>query len=152
MARSRRARKRRKSGYVYVLTNPGMPGLCKIGMTTRSVKVRARELGASTGVPYPFRIRVAVPVSDPGRVEKMIHRRLWRHRVNQNREFFRADPKAIKKRIVSAANRVDGDTPFRNVTKMAAPFIAIAAFATLALWGYFEGHLPDFERLFRSHF
>lgn len=41
-------------GIVYVLTNPAMPGLVKIGMTTRSdIDARMKEL-YSTGVPVPF--------------------------------------------------------------------------------------------------
>ena len=43
-----------ETGIVYVLTNPAMPGLVKIGKTSRSsVKGRLREL-YSTGVPVPF--------------------------------------------------------------------------------------------------
>lgn len=43
-----------KSGIVYVLSNPAMPGLVKIGKTTRgSVDARLSEL-YSTGVPVPF--------------------------------------------------------------------------------------------------
>lgn len=41
-------------GVVYVLTNPIMPGIVKIGMTTRSnVNARMQEL-YGTGVPLPF--------------------------------------------------------------------------------------------------
>ena len=41
-------------GIVYVLTNSVMPGLVKIGMTTRlDIDTRMKEL-YSTGVPVPF--------------------------------------------------------------------------------------------------
>jgi len=41
-------------GIVYVLTNPTMPGLVKIGKTSRdSVMARLSEL-YTTGVPLPF--------------------------------------------------------------------------------------------------
>ena len=41
-------------GWVYVLTNPAMPGLVKIGLTSRNPQVRAAELTQATGVPAPF--------------------------------------------------------------------------------------------------
>ena len=44
---------------VYVLTNPAMPGIVKIGMTEREdVQRRMTEL-YSTGVPLPFECVIA---------------------------------------------------------------------------------------------
>ena len=40
-------------GSVYVLTNPAMPNMVKIGKTTRDVELRLADL-YSTGVPLPF--------------------------------------------------------------------------------------------------
>jgi len=49
-------------GIVYLLTNPVMPGVVKIGMTTREdMDARMREL-YSTGVPVPFECRFACRV------------------------------------------------------------------------------------------
>ena len=49
-------------GIVYLLTNPVMPGLVKIGMTTREdIDTRMREL-YSTGVPVPFECQFACRV------------------------------------------------------------------------------------------
>src|SRR3954466_7359261 len=41
-------------GFVYILINPSLPGLVKIGKTTRSSESRAMELSAPTGLPTPF--------------------------------------------------------------------------------------------------
>jgi hypothetical protein len=38
-------------GYIYVLTNPNMPGLVKIGYTQRLPRERANDLSRATGVP-----------------------------------------------------------------------------------------------------
>ena len=40
-------------GSVYVLTNPAMPNMVKIGKTTRDVELRLADL-YSTGVPLPL--------------------------------------------------------------------------------------------------
>lgn len=57
------------AGIVYVLTNPAMPGLVKIGKTARgSVDARLVEL-YSTGVPVPFECPFAARVSDEAKVE-----------------------------------------------------------------------------------
>jgi hypothetical protein len=41
-------------GFVYILSNKKMPGLVKIGCTTRPVVERTAELNSMTGVPAPF--------------------------------------------------------------------------------------------------
>jgi hypothetical protein len=57
-------------GIVYVLTNPAMPGIVKIGKTSReSVHTRLNEL-YSTGVPVPFECAFAGRVQDESTVEK----------------------------------------------------------------------------------
>ena len=44
------------NGYVYILSNPAMPGLLKIGYTERDVQERVKEL-SNTGIPSPFEDR-----------------------------------------------------------------------------------------------
>lgn len=86
------------SAYVYVLTNPSMPGLVKIGMTTKSVKERIKEL-SSTGVPEPFQLYYACELGDdldPVGVERDMHELFAPYRHNQRREFFAVDPKRVK--------------------------------------------------------
>ena len=40
-------------GSVYVLTNPAMPNMVKIGKKTRNLELRLADL-SSTGVPLPY--------------------------------------------------------------------------------------------------
>jgi len=81
-----------KSGIVYVLTNPAMPGLVKIGKTTRgSVDARLSEL-YSTGVPVPFECEFAGRVADESKVEKAFHMAFGPYRLNPKREFFQIAP------------------------------------------------------------
>ncbi len=81
---------------VYIFTNEGMPGLCKIGYTSRNdVKERAKEL-YTTGVPYPFQIFYACQVNNGKNVESILHRLFAENRVNNNREFFELDPEKAR--------------------------------------------------------
>lgn len=75
------------TGYVYVLENPSMPKLVKIGLTTRTVEARMRDLN-STGVPEKFIEVYSEYVSDCRAVERAVHDRLSDYRVNKGREFF----------------------------------------------------------------
>ena len=77
------------SGYVYILTNPAMPSLVKIGHTSRHPVTRAAELSAATGVPGRFTVAWSHPVRDHETLEGLAHGRLARYRVNEHREFFR---------------------------------------------------------------
>lgn len=74
-------------GFVYVLTNPSMPGLVKIGMTTRSVEERAEELYTS-GVPERFEVAYYTPSPDCEELERAVHESLSKQRKNGSREFF----------------------------------------------------------------
>lgn len=88
----------KNTGYVYLLTNPVMPGLVKIGMTERQdLEQRLREL-YTTGVPVPFECVYAAKVnqSDCRRIEQALHKAFGPQRVNENREFFRIHPDQAK--------------------------------------------------------
>jgi hypothetical protein len=78
-------------GYIYVLSNPSMPGLLKIGRTSRSVEQRAAELSSATGVPEPFNILFSVLVPDCISGEVAVHSRFEFSRHNTSKEFFKAD-------------------------------------------------------------
>ena len=76
-----------KQGWVYVLTNQGMPGLIKIGFTKNLPQERAREL-YGTGVAYPFEVAYQVCCHHYPQVEREVHAQLSGMRVNGGREFF----------------------------------------------------------------
>lgn len=75
-------------GHVYILKNKGMPGLLKIGFTTRLPNERASEL-STTGVPFPFVVAYSLEVNDPSTIEAELHSRLDGYRTSESREFFR---------------------------------------------------------------
>lgn len=80
---------------VYVLTNPAMPGLVKIGKTTQEeVDLRMKQL-YSTGVPVPFECVFACRVPDAAVVERALHHAFGQVRINPTREFFRIEPDRV---------------------------------------------------------
>ncbi len=82
------------AGYVYVLINPVMPDLIKIGIA-RDVAARMRSLYQS-GVPVPFECFYAKHVASCRQVEAALHKAFDPHRVNASREFFRLDPECAR--------------------------------------------------------
>jgi hypothetical protein len=78
-------------GWIYVLSNPEMPGIVKIGRTDRTPSERAAELSSATGIPTPFTLLWEEPTGNPEAAESEIHRLLDDKRINSGREFFRID-------------------------------------------------------------
>lgn len=92
-----------RPGWVYILTNPSMPGLVKVGFTTRDPTTRAAELTAAAGVPTPFTIAWCRAVADCAAVESTVHRMLDDRRVSGRREFFRCDLTTARQVVEAAA-------------------------------------------------
>lgn len=97
-------------GFIYVMTNPTVPGLAKVGMTTRDPTTRQSELSQATGVASPFTLVYSQPVLNCRAAEAWVHSTLeiagFRHAAN--REFFNAPLHEIV-RIVAAASEVGAD-------------------------------------------
>lgn len=75
-------------GIIYVLVNPSMPGIIKIGKTNQEdVKMRMAQL-YTTGVPLPFECVYAAKVRNMDDVERALHTAFSPDRLNPKREFF----------------------------------------------------------------
>ena len=84
------------SGIVYLLINPVMPGLTKIGKTNiNGLETRLQSL-YNTSIPIPFQCFYACEVEDPDLVEKKLHDAFGDQRVNKKREFFEIDAERVK--------------------------------------------------------
>lgn len=99
-------------GHVYILSNPALAGLVKIGHTKKAdVNIRANELSSSTSIPLPFVVEDSWLVENPMQWELRIHARLAFCRVAKEREFFRIElPEAlarINKLIYGTDNPLD---------------------------------------------
>jgi hypothetical protein len=58
-----------REGFVYILMNPSMPGLVKIGLTEDTAEARAASLSSASGVPTRFTVVYDELVSDCCQVE-----------------------------------------------------------------------------------
>lgn len=99
-------------GFVYILINDSMPGLCKVGMTMRSPNARALELSSATGVPQPFEVAYYCEVENPAEQEKRIHAEFDHLRVGPGREFFRCEPEVLIPSLRSDKSKGWGDYGF----------------------------------------
>lgn len=79
-------------GHVYLLSNPALAGLIKVGHTKKAdVNIRAGELSSSTSIPLPFVVEDSWLVENPMQWELRIHARLAFCRVSKDREFFKIE-------------------------------------------------------------
>ena len=85
--------------WVYVLSNPTMPGYVKIGFTDKTPEERASQLSKSTGVILPFKVEWAFHCYNAEALEKEIHRHLEGSRITGNREFVDVSLDEAKKVI-----------------------------------------------------
>ena len=86
--------------WIYILTNPSMPGLLKIGYTgLKYPELRANQLSKSTGVPEPYEVTWAFRCYNGLRLEQEVHSKLHAYRTNNRREHFRVDLDEAKEAI-----------------------------------------------------
>lgn len=94
-------------GFVYILDNPSLEGMVKIGATTKKPSKRCLELSSSTSIPTPFNIVYSQPSMNPFKVESIVHTILDEYRINKNREFFNVDIDKTINLIKDIENRLD---------------------------------------------
>lgn len=73
-------------GWVYIISNPAMPDLIKVGYSTKDPELRARELN-NTGAPHAYIVEYEMLIEDPFKIEQQTHKALTCFR--ENREWFR---------------------------------------------------------------
>jgi hypothetical protein len=90
-------------GFVYVLINPALPNLVKIGKTQGTAEERARQL-SGTGIPASFVVVYEKGFSDCNSAESYVHTLLEAqgYRVATNREFFNAPVPIAIEAVLSA--------------------------------------------------
>lgn len=104
-------------GIIYVLSNPVIPDLVKIGKT-KDLERRAKTLSRHPGVPLPFTIEYAYALKDHDGAEKRLHDAFADHRINPKKEFFRISPH----RVIAALRLAPGKdvTPREEIAEDSA--------------------------------
>ena len=97
------------AGTVYVLTNSSLTNMVKVGYTTRSAAIRAREL-SGTSLPTPFEVAFeSERVANARAVERVVHTSLVGSRIQNGREFFKVTPAEAIAEIQSAIELAKGN-------------------------------------------
>lgn len=108
-----------KQGSVYILSNPSMPNIVKIGVTQDSVANRCKTISKPTGVPSPFEVEYECTVDDCYKIEKALQAAFAPYRVSENREFFKVSPAQVTAilQLVQQENTTEQATADQPETK-----------------------------------
>ena len=91
--------------WVYVLSNPTMPGLVKIGSTSKDPNERAKQISRGTGVPLEFVVQYAYRCFNAERLERELHKYFKPHRTNNKKEFFQLELDEVKYGIMELGKK-----------------------------------------------
>lgn len=124
-----------KPGWIYVLTNPALPGLVKIGMTKRvKVEPRIREVG--TSLPMPSVVAFRCQTHQAGHLEKLLHHRFERRRVHRQREWFAASPREIERFLATVEPSVRWRRRLRRARLLLVALAAVFVFLSDGLTAF----------------
>jgi hypothetical protein len=103
----------REPGHIYILVNPSMEGLVKVGKTTREPEARAKELSQATGVATPFYVAYSIVVGDCHSAEEYVHAVLEYNgfKRSPNREFFQIPLRTAIEVLLVVEKELAGHAP-----------------------------------------
>ena len=91
--------------WVYIMSNPTMPGYYKIGYTKNTPEERAKQISNATGVIVPMKVEWAFHCYNGFALEQECHHKLEGYRVNHNREFFQIPLEEAKATVTELGQR-----------------------------------------------
>lgn len=94
---------------VYILSNPTIPGLLKIGYTSRTAEERCNELSAHSGVATPYKVVWFIQtttIESAQSLEQHVHLALDQCRYNRTREFFECTEAVAKDTVEKIAHTI----------------------------------------------
>jgi hypothetical protein len=99
-----------KRGWVYIITNKSMPGLLKVGYSSKDPIIRAKEL-AQTGLAHPYIVQYDVLIKGPRDIEQQVHKVL--HARREGKEWFRC---SINEAVKVIRTLVAGKVLLENIS------------------------------------
>ncbi|RBP52988.1 GIY-YIG nuclease family protein [Arenicella xantha] len=103
-----------KGGYIYIMSNPDIPNLVKIGYTTRVAHQRTDENSSWAGVPSQYKVDHAFKSDNPRQDKKKAHRAL--NSVHHDKEFFKCSVKhafeVLDRELGAAAKAIEDKEKF----------------------------------------
>lgn len=111
--------------HIYVMINPSIEGLVKIGKTTRDPDFRAKELSQATGVATPFYVAFRIEVENCHTAEEYVYAVLEYNgfKRSPNREFFEMPLRSAVKVLTLAEKELreqsEGSNPTTQSTESA---------------------------------
>jgi hypothetical protein len=143
------------SQFVYVISNPAMPDLVKIGKTC-NVSDRLRQLSGSTSVPFPFELHYAAEIRDDlthDAVESALHNAFRDCRVNEKREFFRLSPDRVIPllELLSKPETVQDEDPTDYAKEMSKEFQNVKVPKKSNRYSFTELEISKGAELYFSH-
>ena len=110
------------SGWVYIVTNKALPGLVKVGYTTRvDINQRLREFNQA-GLPYPYEKAYALWVEEPRLIEQRVHQALPAHRDYKG--WFRCSVERARETIKKIAGPEAETETDRRIAESRARVVA----------------------------
>jgi T5orf172 domain len=109
-----------KAGVVYILENPALNNLLKIGQTTYNGAYRASQLNsdAKTGMPAEYKCVFEIETIDCGRAEKEVHNLLEKYRRGKyKQEFFNVSLDKAISCVQNVCNKFNGNGYMVNNSK-----------------------------------
>lgn len=109
------------NGYIYIMTNPALNGMVKIGYAT-DVEARRQQL-STTALPYEYEIYATYETSgslEDKKLHKLIDNLNPDLRVSKNREFFVLEPEDAYELLESIATISDTKDRLKKVKTAAA--------------------------------
>ena len=106
------------SGYVYIASNPSVIGL-KIGLTSKSVEARMKELSKGTGVPAAYKAEYYVWCRRIGILERRMHEYFAEKRIKNSREFFDVPlseaREALNKFLIETESEIENSPKLKKI-------------------------------------
>jgi T5orf172 domain len=116
-------------GWVYVISNQAMPGLLKVGFSTKDPHLRAREL-SHTGSPQPYVVEYDALVRAPRETEQQIHKALRDKR--DRKEWFRCSLREAIAAIHSVTTSERIAESYRDKSALELAPVAVTSLGSLA--------------------